>query len=128
MENPRLIRSERVYSGRLFNVDLDTIEMHNGVMALRETLQHPGAVAMVPVDEDGNLLLVTQYRHSAGRLLLELPAGTLEKGEEPIAAVARELQEEIGYAPGRVRHRSRVHERVHPPLRVRRTQREHPRR
>ncbi len=102
MENPRLIRSERVYSGRLFNVDLDTIEMHNGVMALRETLQHPGAVAMVPVDEDGNLLLVTQYRHSAGRLLLELPAGTLEKGEEPIAAVARELQEEIGYAPGRV--------------------------
>lgn len=102
MENPRLVQSERVYSGRLFNVDLDTLEMHDGVIALRETLQHPGAVAMIPVDAEGNLILVTQYRHSARRRLLELPAGTLEKGEEPITAVARELQEEIGYAPGRV--------------------------
>jgi ADP-ribose pyrophosphatase len=102
MPNPRLLSSETVYSGRLFNVDLDRIEMDGDVIAHRETLRHPGAVAMVPVTAEGNLLLVTQYRHAAGRRLLELPAGTLEKGEEPIAAVARELQEEVGQHPGRI--------------------------
>lgn len=102
MPNPRLLSSEAVYSGRLFNVDLDRIEMDGGVIAHRETLRHPGAVAMVPVTAEGKLLMVTQYRHAAGRRLLELPAGTLEKGEEPIAAVARELQEEVGMHPGRI--------------------------
>ena len=102
MPNPRLLSSETVYEGRLFNVDLDRIEMDGGVIAHRETLRHPGAVAMVPVTADGKLLLVTQYRHAAGRRLLELPAGTLEKGEEPIAAVARELPEEVGHRPGRI--------------------------
>lgn len=55
---------------------------------------------MIPVTDDGRLLLVTQYRHPAGKRLLELPAGTLEKGESPIDAVARELQEEVGQRPG----------------------------
>ena len=102
MPDPRLISSETAYSGRLFNVTLDKLEMDTGVTAYREIIRHPGAVAMVPVDGDGNLLLVTQYRHAAGRRLLELPAGTLEKGEEPIAAVSRELQEEVGFAPGKI--------------------------
>jgi ADP-ribose pyrophosphatase len=102
MPDPRVLSSETVYSGRLFNVELDHIEMDGGVIAYRETLRHPGAVGMVPVTAEGNLLLVTQYRHAAGRRLLELPAGTLEKGEEPLAAVARELQEEVGQLPGRI--------------------------
>lgn len=102
MPNPRLLSSETVYEGRLFNVDLDRIEMDGGVIAHRETLRHPGAVAMVPVTSSGTLLLVTQYRHAAGRRLLELPAGTLEKGEQPLAAVARELQEEVGFVPGKI--------------------------
>ncbi len=102
MPDPRLISSERVYKGRLFDVDLDTIAMDGGVVAKREILKHPGAVCMVPVDAEGRLLLVTQYRHAAGRRLLELPAGTLEAGEEPLAAVARELQEEVHMAPGRI--------------------------
>ncbi|MEO6198049.1 MAG: NUDIX hydrolase [Dehalococcoidia bacterium] len=101
-ELPRLIGSETVYTGRLFNVELDQIEMADGVRAFRETLRHPGAVAMVPVLDDGRLLLVTQYRHAAGRRLLEIPAGTLERGEEPLAAVARELQEEVGMRPGTI--------------------------
>ncbi len=67
MPNPRLISTETVYAGRLFNVLLDTIEMDGGVVARREILRHPGAVCMVPVDGDGNLVLVTQYRHAAGR-------------------------------------------------------------
>lgn len=102
MPDPRPLSSETVYAGRLFNVSLDRIEMDSGVIALRETIRHPGAVAMIPVTAEGRLLLVTQYRHAAGRRLLELPAGTLEKGEEPIAAVARELQEEVGQRPGRI--------------------------
>ncbi|MEX0782715.1 MAG: NUDIX hydrolase [Dehalococcoidia bacterium] len=100
-ELPRVIGSRTAYEGRLFNVELDEIELANGVRAYRETLRHPGAVAMVPVLGDGRIALVTQYRHAAGRRLLEIPAGTLEKGEEPRAAVERELQEEIGMRPGR---------------------------
>jgi len=99
---PKLISSETVYHGRLFDVSLDALAMDGGVTALRETLRHPGAVCMVPVADDGRLLLVTQYRHAAGRRLLELPAGTLEKGESPAEAVARELQEEVGHLPGKV--------------------------
>ena len=102
MPDPRLISSETAYAGRLFNVSLDKIEMEGGVIAYRETIRHPGAVCMVPVTADGNLLLVTQYRHAAGRRLLELPAGTLEAGEEPLSAVSRELQEEVGQKPGKI--------------------------
>lgn len=102
MPIPRLISSETAYKGRLFDVSLDKLEMDGGVIAERETIRHPGAVAMIPVTEEGNLLLVTQYRHAAGRRLLELPAGTLERGEEPLAAVSRELQEEVGFRPGRI--------------------------
>lgn len=99
---PSLISRETVYAGRLFNVNLDRVQMADGVIAVRETLIHPGAVCMVPVNANGDLLFVTQYRHAAGKRLLELPAGTLEPGEAPIAAVARELQEEVGQFPGRV--------------------------
>ena len=102
MPNPRLISSDTAYSGRLFNVSMDRLQMDGGVIAYRETIRHPGAVAMIPVTAEGSLLLVTQYRHAAGRRLLELPAGTLEKGEEPIAAVSRELQEEVGQRPGKI--------------------------
>ncbi|GMV86481.1 MAG: ADP-ribose pyrophosphatase [Dehalococcoidia bacterium] len=102
MPDPRLISSETAYAGRLFDVSVDRIEMDGGVVALRETIRHPGAVCMVPVTAEGNLLFVTQYRHAAGRRLLELPAGTLEPGEEPLDAVGRELQEEVGQRPGRI--------------------------
>jgi ADP-ribose diphosphatase len=101
-ELPRVISSKTVYSGRLFNVELDEIAMEGGVIALRETIRHPGAVCMIPIDADGRLVLVTQYRHAAGKRLLELPAGTLERGEQPAEAVARELQEEIGMRPATV--------------------------
>lgn len=101
-ELPRTISSTVGYEGHLFDVVVDTIEMEGGVVATREVLKHPGAVALVPVTDDGNLLLVTQYRHAAGGRLLELPAGTLESGEDPAEAAVRELQEEVGKAPGRL--------------------------
>lgn len=104
MPAPRLLSSRIVYKGRLFDVELDELELENGVTARREILRHPGAVCMLPVTDEGELLLVTQYRHAAGRRLLELPAGTLEPGEDPRAAAIRELQEEVGMAPGAIEH------------------------
>lgn len=100
--DPRVISSETVYAGHLFNVERFRLEMHDGVEAEREIIRHPGAVAMVPVTAEGDILLVTQYRLPAERRLLELPAGTLERGEPPIDAVSRELQEEVGMRPGRI--------------------------
>jgi ADP-ribose pyrophosphatase len=102
MEPPELLSRQPAYHGRLFDVELDELRMPNGVVALRETIRHPGAVAMVAANDAGNLLLVTQYRHAAGRRLLEIPAGTLEPGEEPAATAVRELQEEVAMLPGRV--------------------------
>ena len=99
---PRLLSTEVIYNGRVFTINRDRLEMADGVIATRETIHHPGAVCMLPIDRDGNVRLVTQYRHAAGRRLLELPAGTLEPGEEPLSAVARELQEEVGMLPGKI--------------------------
>jgi ADP-ribose pyrophosphatase len=96
---PRLLSSTVAYKGRLFDVEVDELEMAGGVIARREIIRHPGAVAMVPVAADGRLLLVTQYRHAAGRRLLEIPAGTLEPGEDPRDCAIRECQEEVGMIP-----------------------------
>ena len=101
MELPELLSTSTAYRGHLFDVHVDELRMPNGVIARRENLRHPGAVCMVPVTNDGKLLLVTQYRHSAGRRLLEIPAGTLEPGEDPREAAIRELQEEVGMKPGK---------------------------
>jgi ADP-ribose pyrophosphatase len=97
--DPRVISTSTVYEGHLFNVNLSELEMADGVHTLREIIIHPGAVCMIPVADDGRLLFVTQYRHAAGRRLLELPAGTLEPGEKPLEAAIRELQEEVGFRP-----------------------------
>ena len=95
-ELPRVLSTTTVYEGRLFDISLAELEMPDGAIARRETIQHPGAVGMIAVTDEGRLLLVTQYRHAAGRRLLEIPAGTLEVGEEPSATAVRELQEEVG--------------------------------
>ncbi len=102
--DPKVISTSTAYHGRLFNVDLSELEMEGGVHTLREIIIHPGAVCMVPVADDGRLLFVTQYRHAARKRLLELPAGTLEPGEEPLATAVRELQEEVGFRPGKTEH------------------------
>ncbi|MEB2288716.1 MAG: NUDIX hydrolase [Anaerolineae bacterium] len=98
----RALTSEPAYLGRLVKVYVETVQLPDGAQAVREIVRHPGAVAMVPLLPGGDVLLVRQYRHAAGDLLLEIPAGTLEPGEDPEQAAARELQEEIGYWPGRL--------------------------
>lgn len=91
------VASQRVYEGRLINLRVDTVRLENGRLTEREIVEHPGAVAVVALDEDDNVLLVRQFRKAAERDLLEIPAGTLEAGEEPIACARRELKEETGY-------------------------------
>lgn len=94
------ISSEIAYRGRAFDVRHDVLERLDGKQVIYDTVVHNGAVTMVAVDTDGQVLLVRQYRHSTGKRLLELPAGTLEQGEAPEACAQRELREEVGMAAG----------------------------
>ena len=80
---PTVLSAERVLSTQLIDVDRDRIRFPDGHEAERIVVRHPGAVAIVALDEEGRWLLVRQYRHAARRVLLEVPAGTLEPGEEP---------------------------------------------
>ncbi len=96
----RVVKSERVYSGRVLDLRVDTLDVGSGKRVKREIAEHRGAVVMAPLDRRGRLVMVRQYRHAAGKRLLELPAGTLEPGEEPKATALRELREETGYEAG----------------------------
>jgi ADP-ribose pyrophosphatase len=78
------------------------VQLPDGKLAKRELVRHPGAVAIVALDSAQNLLLVRQFRIAAGQVLLEVPAGTLEANESPLACAERELQEETGYHPGKI--------------------------
>ncbi len=89
--------SESIYQGRVVRLRLDTVRLPDGREAKREIVEHPGAVCIVAVDAEGQVLLVRQFRLAAGKVLLEVPAGTLEAGEETAACAARELEEETGY-------------------------------
>ena len=98
----RLIVSEKIFSGTIFNVDRDRIQEPDGSEIVREVVRHPGGAGGLPLFEDGTVALVRQYRHPAGRDLLEIPAGRMEPGETPELCAAREIEQEIGYRPGRI--------------------------
>lgn len=90
------VSSETMYRGRIFNLRVDTARMKGGRMARWEIVDHPGGVAIVPLDEQDRVLLVQQYRPATGANLLEIPAGTIEPGESALATAVRELGEETG--------------------------------
>lgn len=92
-----VLESKEIFSGRILTIKLDTVSLPNGHVSTREIVEHGGAVAIVPVDQDGNVLLVRQYRLACKEALLEIPAGGIDQGEEPLATAQRELQEETGY-------------------------------
>lgn len=96
------ISTEDVYRGRLLHLQRQEVRLPNGNTAHREIILHPGAVAMVPLTAEGQILLVRQYRKAANRILLEVPAGTLTPGEDILEAAERELREEIGYRPNKL--------------------------
>jgi len=88
-----------VYQGRIVDLRLERVRLPNGGVCELEIVHHPGAAAVVPVDDDGNALLVRQYRHAAGGWLLEVPAGKLDGGEAPEECAVREVEEETGFRP-----------------------------
>ncbi len=102
----RILVREAVYRGRYMVVERAEIERSDGLKSFRDLVVHPGAVVIAPINAEGKLLLVIQYRTAAGGALLELPAGTLEvddgEVEEPEVAAYRELEEETGYRAGKM--------------------------
>jgi ADP-ribose pyrophosphatase len=95
--NYRIVKSDIIYSGKVFNIKVDQIEYNTGNKAVREVAEHPGGAVVVPVTEEGKIVMVTQHRFPVNEILLELPAGKLSKGEDPKLCAVRELEEETGY-------------------------------
>ena len=95
--NYRIVKSDVIYSGKVFNIKVDQIEYNTGNKAVREVAEHPGGAVVVPVTEEGKIVMVTQHRFPVNEILLELPAGKLSKGEDPKLCAVRELEEETGY-------------------------------
>lgn len=88
---------ETVYRGSFFNVEKDRVRLPDGEMAIREYIRHPGAVVILPLFDDGTVLLERQFRFPVNRIFLEFPAGKIDRGEETLDSAKRELAEETGY-------------------------------
>jgi ADP-ribose pyrophosphatase len=101
IEPPRIVASEQVFSGRVFEVTVDTVREADKTY-IREVVHHRGSAVILPAFDDGTIALVRQYRHPAVKYLLELPAGTLNDRERPEEGAARELEEELGLVAGRL--------------------------
>src|SRR5437762_9058600 len=98
---PQFVDSTKVFSGRVFEVTVDTVREGDKTY-VREVVHHRGSAVFLPAFDDGTIALVRQYRHPAVRYLLELPASTLNEKESPEAGAARELEEELGLIAGRM--------------------------
>ena len=94
------IKSEVLFEGKIITLRRDTVRLPNGNEATREVVEHPGGVAVVAVDADNNVYMVRQYRRPFDTLVLEIPAGKLDSGEEPFVCCQRELEEETGLVAG----------------------------
>ncbi|MBP0724309.1 NUDIX hydrolase [Bacillus sp. RG28] len=100
----KTISEEKIFEGRVISLFYQQVELPNGKTSTREIVKHPGAVAIIPVTDEGKIVLVDQYRKPMERVLLEIPAGKLEKGEEPLRTAIRELEEETGYEAAEWNH------------------------
>jgi ADP-ribose pyrophosphatase len=98
-----IIESESKYKGRAFDIRRDTVRLPDGRTTKLDIVEHIGSAVIVPVDQEGNMYFVRQYRHAARLDMLELPAGTLEPGEDPLVCAEREIREETGMASKNIR-------------------------
>jgi ADP-ribose pyrophosphatase len=102
MNDAETLNSERVYAGKVFNVDRDRVKLPNGRVTTVEVVRHSRSVVIIPVPEPGKIILIKQFRYPVGRFLWELPAGSVDEGETPVDAARRECHEEIGLVPSTV--------------------------
>lgn len=108
-----LLKAERIYTGRVLNLDSDTVGFPDGSTGQLEMIRHPGASAVLPflddpADQDPRVVLIRQFRHATDDFIYEIPAGRLDPGELPEACAARELAEETGYRAARLQHLTTV--------------------
>ena len=101
--------SEEILQGRFLHAFRDTVRLPDGSSATREYIRHPGAVVMIPLLDDGRLVLERQYRHPMERVMIEFPAGKLDPGEDPLVCGKRELLEETGYTAREWAHAGQMH-------------------
>jgi len=99
----KVTKSDVIFKGRVFTLQRDELVEPSGIVVTREVIIHPGSVVVLPVFDDGRILLIRQYRHAAGQDLWELVAGHKEPGEAPVEGARRELIEESGYAAKRMK-------------------------
>lgn len=99
----KYVKTQRIYNGKIIKLDVDTVTLPDGNEATRELVRHPGGVGIVALDSDDNIYLVRQYRRPYDEILLEIPAGKLDVGENPDCAATRELSEETGFNCGNLK-------------------------
>ena len=100
----KIIKSERLYDGHIIKLEIASVTLPDGRPATREIVRHPGGVGVVALDDENNIYLVKQYRTPYDEILLEIPAGKLDKGEEPLKAAERELSEETGLVSSDIKY------------------------
>ncbi|EOT0345627.1 NUDIX hydrolase [Listeria monocytogenes] len=93
----KTLHTEQIFSGNIIELQVDDVELPNGEKSKREIVKHPGAVAIIPFSEDGGMYLVEQYRKPLEKTIIEIPAGKMEPGEDPLVTARRELEEETGF-------------------------------
>lgn len=98
------LSSEQIFDGKVVKLFVDKVELPDGKEAIREIVRHPGAVCVIPVTDDNEVIMVRQYRYAFETEMLEIPAGKLEPGEDPFDAVKRELEEESGVVANKIEY------------------------
>ncbi len=109
MSDPERVTHERAYDGKVFSVDRDRVRMPNGREVTVDVVRHPKSVVLLPMPEPGHVILIKQYRYAVNRVLWELPAGSVDEGEQPEAAARRECHEEIGKVPDTIVRLAALH-------------------
>jgi len=105
----KTVSEKHIYTGNIINVELLTVTLPDGRQATRDIIKHPGASAVIPLNEKGEMYMVRQYRKPIEAISLEIPAGKLDQGEDPRICAERELKEETGLSAGKITHLVSVH-------------------
>ncbi|MBQ9931578.1 MAG: NUDIX hydrolase [Firmicutes bacterium] len=102
----KTLESQRIYEGAILNLRKDKVTVKGDATSYREIVEHNGGVTLAAITPEGKMVMVRQFRYAAGKVVLETPAGKIEKGEDPLVTAGRELKEETGYTAGKITHLS----------------------